>query len=1125
MRKPIQRRLPPPPPPPPAEANQQETVEEAVEVKQAPQQEDTVDVRELLEEDEEAVEEIIVTGSRLTRDAFESASPIQVISMELSREAGLFDTAEILQSTSQANGLQFDNSFVGFVTEGGLGAETIGFRGLPAGKTLVLINGRRLPAAGVGSAPVAPDLSLIPGLLISRVENLFDAASAVYGSDAVAGVANIILRSDVDGFEVQASGVRPETGGGEQYTLGALFGKTGDNWNITAALEYTNENAYAFGDSDFFNACDEWRYEDEEGNLLTRSRKLPPGTTESSCKRRDAGVSGGSESSIDGAIINALNTNFGYLYATPGTSNINVPDWSAMYVGFFASQFDFPPIFTTPVDFDKDGEPDTFLGNFDSSTGKLRPDRLLVDPDQDGKTDVDLQSPLYNPNLTERGRKNQMIASLQRVSAYGLGSYNFEDANDTEVYFEGIYARRDSDSFAPESILFPRVPANNPFNITNPANPDRVNLFNLWGPFGRNILGARGTDITPQVLIRGDQDSVEVRLEQYRLVSGLRGNIGFLNNFLEGNWGYDAYINYTRSNGDLQVSGVNGERLALSLATTIEDAANPGSYICGEDADGDGIPDGTDGCVPVNMFAPSLYQEGGGTFGSQAETDYLFASGSLDTTIEQLVANGIVQGDIFTLPNGSAVPLLLGYEFRRDRIESIPNDIIADGALFGSRIEKGSEGTRYLHEFFGETSIELFKDEPYAEKITIDLSGRITDEDSFKPHFTYSAKLLYKPLSWLTLRGTYGTSYRAPNARERFLKPISSANEIIIDPCVVPSDARERESFSDPSAYKESGDDRPQNVLDACRAQGVDPTALGLGTFFEEFDGRAAVDTFRRSGDSLEPETSTSHTFGFVLEQPFTDRFDLIVSASYSSIDINDAIFQPGNAFSVISGCYFDPAAPEGSAGACNLIQRDADNRIETVNLSYLNGFTQSVKNVDFDMVYLQDFTLGDELLKVGLDVNATYAIKQFQEVLGSGIDFRGRPAFPRWRANAQLTMAYRDFRFNWYTRWIKGGENPTPEFTPPTAFSPRGERNEPCFALPSGCRPVYYTSNYAVHNAGLAYIWRNYTLSVGVSNVFDSAPPEVDSDGVAFSRRNVPLGVGHDLIGRTFFGTLIARF
>ncbi|MEJ2385031.1 MAG: TonB-dependent receptor plug domain-containing protein, partial [Xanthomonadales bacterium] len=163
-----------------------------------------------VEEDEDATEQeeaadldrVTVTGSRLQRETYTSISPLQIITATESREAGLIDPAEILQKSTAAAGQQIDLSFTGFVLDNGPGASTIDLRGLGAARTLVLVNGRRLAPSGVEGAPASPDLNLVPSSLVQRYEVLLDGASSVYGSDAVAGVTNVIMRKDFDGLEL-----------------------------------------------------------------------------------------------------------------------------------------------------------------------------------------------------------------------------------------------------------------------------------------------------------------------------------------------------------------------------------------------------------------------------------------------------------------------------------------------------------------------------------------------------------------------------------------------------------------------------------------------------------------------------------------------------------------------------------------------------------------------------------------------------------------------------------------------------------------------------------------------------------------------------------------------------------
>ena len=105
---------------------------------------------------------------------------------------------------------------------------------------MVLINGRRVSPAGVEGAPEAPDLNLIPRIVVQQYEILLDGASSVYGSDAIAGVANVILRKDFDGFEFDAFSRLPQEGNGEENTFSATWGRNFDRGFIGIAAEHTS---------------------------------------------------------------------------------------------------------------------------------------------------------------------------------------------------------------------------------------------------------------------------------------------------------------------------------------------------------------------------------------------------------------------------------------------------------------------------------------------------------------------------------------------------------------------------------------------------------------------------------------------------------------------------------------------------------------------------------------------------------------------------------------------------------------------------------------------------------------------------------------------------------------------
>src|SRR5690606_34502640 len=156
------------------------------------------DNEEGAEEEATTLDRIQVTGSRLSRADIEGASPVIVIDREAIDASGDVSVADVLRDSTFA-------SFGNFTPQSGSSAQslaTIDLRGLGSGRTLVLIDGRRAPTAPM-AASSGTDVNAIPLAAVERIEILSDGASAVYGSDAIGGVVNIILRKDFNGVEVR----------------------------------------------------------------------------------------------------------------------------------------------------------------------------------------------------------------------------------------------------------------------------------------------------------------------------------------------------------------------------------------------------------------------------------------------------------------------------------------------------------------------------------------------------------------------------------------------------------------------------------------------------------------------------------------------------------------------------------------------------------------------------------------------------------------------------------------------------------------------------------------------------------------------------------------------------------
>ncbi len=195
-------------------------------------------------------EKIIITGSRIKRVDVEGPSPIITISKEDMDKQGYATVADVIDGLAQNSGGTLDQSFTfGFTPA----ASTVNLRGLGVGRTLILIDGRRLPIypTGVSGTTNFVDLSSIPTAIVERIDILTGGASAIYGSDAVAGVINVITRKDIEGgnIEIRASGT--DEGGAAGNRINLLAGVTSGSTHIDFIIDYYRQNALKASDRDY----------------------------------------------------------------------------------------------------------------------------------------------------------------------------------------------------------------------------------------------------------------------------------------------------------------------------------------------------------------------------------------------------------------------------------------------------------------------------------------------------------------------------------------------------------------------------------------------------------------------------------------------------------------------------------------------------------------------------------------------------------------------------------------------------------------------------------------------------------------------------------------------------------
>jgi outer membrane receptor protein involved in Fe transport len=268
------------------------------------------------DEDPEAsakAERITVIGSRIRTDEFANDTPIDIISVADAEKSGMKTLGELLRTSTAAGGSsQLTAALtVGFVTDGGTGTESVSLRGLGAQRTLILLNGRRAGPAGTRGAVSAFDLNSIPLSAVERVEILKDGASALYGSDAVAGVINIITKKG-DSKSVTVDISQPFESGGEEKRINISYGEQFDKGSFRVTADYNNKSMLQRGDRDYLDCTERLQFK-EDG---TRNDPIDPRTGEAHCSETGYGL---------------------WLYGEPSTALGGSLQAAYDYDGFFAA--------------------------------------------------------------------------------------------------------------------------------------------------------------------------------------------------------------------------------------------------------------------------------------------------------------------------------------------------------------------------------------------------------------------------------------------------------------------------------------------------------------------------------------------------------------------------------------------------------------------------------------------------------------------------------------------------------------------------------------------------------------------------------------------------------------------
>ncbi len=450
---------------------------------------------------------VVVVGSRIRRDRFNTADPVTIINRQSAVDAGFNSTAEVLQSVGVTGGTgQINDTFGGLVVEGGPGVNTLSLRGLGPTRTLILLNGRRIAPAGTRGQVGAADLNVLPNAILDRIEVLNTGASSIYGSDAVAGVVNIVTLSKFNGLAVEAAVTAPEIGSGTTQRYSITAGTSGERFSIMGSLELFDRNRITQGDQPWARCPQQRRLSPLGVNDTNRCFPLEEG----------------------GVTVNTIGTGFFQL----GTN----PDPIDLGSGFEANPPDYYLLCNrwrpTAV------QPGQTLPGFECVGGLLY---NYITASGFG-TSLNVRD-TFAPSMLQQ----DIISPNRNYTGFLTGTYDTDFFGNGQAYFELLATRRKSQQNGQRQFTLDYAP-NSPLLLA--ANGG---LFSTLPPRLNSAIGVR---------VFADYGHLRQQPD-----AGLRQAFGRLpwRPSVRAQWRYDVFVSKSWSDGTYSYEQILADRLANSL--------------------------------------------------------------------------------------------------------------------------------------------------------------------------------------------------------------------------------------------------------------------------------------------------------------------------------------------------------------------------------------------------------------------------------------------------------------------------------------------------------------------------------------------------------------------------------
>jgi len=992
---------------------------------------DNAEAPEADDEDAIELEQVTVTGSRIKRAGFDTLEPAISISSEYIRGRGLTNAADAI---NELPGFGAAVTPEGGQSGFGAGVNFVNRFGLGTNRTLTLVNGRRFVSSnpvtifGPAGAGLQVDLNAIPTGLVERIDSIAVGGAPTYGSDAIAGVVNLILKKDYEGLEVSGTLGTTEQGFADRFNANALWGMSfaEGRGNFTLGASVDTIDGVLQSDLDLFSRARGFFINPVESTLT-----LQPGRTTLTDGRLNPNIPFNINSS-DG-IPNAVYiqnrrltqlTPGGVLFPATGASNLA----GGILRGFGIGE-------RTLIQFDTSGNLVPYnqgvpFGNTDASGG-------------DGWDLV---------------RTQQVTSDLER---YNISSTaRFEFAPGVEGYFEGMFFRSKAFEIIDQPI----------FNATQFGGNSSALTFQATDPRLTPQAAARlrELNVTSFRLSRAGSDLVNnnasAETDIYRGVLGLTWDF----DLMDKPFVWDTSVVLGRSDSDYFANVLNQQNFLNAVNVTRNAAGqivcDPTGLIGTIAGAGNLRPIADANCVPLDLFGENR--------ASAEAKRYVTGQTKANSLLEQTVFNTNLGGSVLDYWAGS-LSVNAGFEYRKEEGAFSPDAFQRAGRGRAVPILP-NQGEFDTKEFFAEFVAPLVgKDQniPLIHSLDIIGKGRRVDNSINGEFDAYTYGMQWRVIEDFEIRGNRTRSLRAPGLTELFT-PDSTAFFFINDPC----DSRFINQPSSPGRPSGPGTPRFENCQALFRSLGQQTPV----TNFQSNAVGASVEGITAGDPNLRNEDSQASTFGFVWEPKFIPGFRMAID--YIEIDIRDAIVNP-TASQIANLCYddpnFDQANPARGNQFCQRLNRNAagqlvvvinpdGTRTPAVRTGFVNAATTDFRSLQGELQY-RVFTDAGWGFQYGF---TAYNLRELSTVFLGVRDFQ----------DGELGTPNRQYQFSFGASKDQWEGTLRANYSSAVVF----DRN---FIVET--RDLLKVSSYLQWDLGLGYqIGEQGNVRLAVTNLFDVEPP-----------------------------------